>query len=306
MSRQSETRLQALSNRRTFFANAKTKWGLIVVAVIALSAVLAPLITPYGPEEITQQVLASPGFDHLFGTDRRAMDVFTRTLYAPRVDLTIGLAATLIAFTLGVPMGTIAGMFEDRGGFGGFASQMIMRSMDVMQAFPVFVFALALVAVLGTGAINLVLGLAFVNTPVFVRQIRTGVLVLRDEALVEAALISGWSRLRIAFRHVLPNALGPAASLVSVMIGFSILLTAGLSFVGAGVRVPTAEWGVMIAEGSAQLSTGQWWPSLFPGVSLALTVFGFSLLGEGLREAPNAAGGRSIRRSHRWAARAFS
>ena len=292
--------------RRAVFSNAKTRWGVIIVAVIGLSTILAPLITPFGPEQITDEVLASPGLDQLFGTDRRAMDVFTRTLYAPRVDLTVGLAATLIAFFVGVPLGTVAGMFEDRGGLGGFASQIIMRGMDVMQSFPVFVFALALVAVLGTGATNLVLGLAFVNTPVFVRQLRTGVLVLRDEALVEAALIAGWSRLRIAFRHVLPNALGPAASLVSVMIGFSILLTAGLSFVGAGVRVPTAEWGVMIAEGSAQLPTGQWWPSLFPGLSLALTVFGFSLLGEGLREAPAATGGRRLRRSHRWAERAFS
>lgn len=296
----------ATSRRRVKIPNAKVRWGLIIVAVVALSTILAPFITPFGPEEITDEVLASPGFDQLFGTDRRAMDVFTRTLYAPRVDLTIGVVATLIAFVIGVPLGTVAGMFEDRGRFGGFASQIIMRGMDVMQAFPVFVFALALVAVLGTGALNLVLGLAFVNTPVFVRQIRTGVLVLRDEALVEAALIAGWSRLRIAFRHVLPNALGPAASLVSVMIGFSILLTAGLSFVGAGVRVPTAEWGVMIAEGSAQLSTGQWWPSLFPGLSLALTVFGFSLLGEGLREAPGATSGIGISGSRRWAERSFS
>jgi len=287
-------------------SNAKIRWGLTIVVVIALSTILAPVLTPFGPEQITDEVLASPGFDQLFGTDRRAMDVFTRTLYAPRVDLTIGVLATLIAFVIGVPLGTVAGMFEDRGRLGGFASQIIMRGMDVMQAFPVFVFALALVAVLGTGALNLVLGLAFVNTPVFVRQIRTGVLVLRDEAFVEAALIAGWSRLRIAFRHVLPNALGPAASLVSVMIGFSILLTAGLSFVGAGVRVPTAEWGVMIAEGSAQLPTGQWWPSLVPGWSLGLTGFGFALLGEGLREAPGATSGARFSRSRRWALRSFS
>lgn len=299
-------RRRGSSRQGAVISNAKIRWGLTIVVVIALSTILAPVLTPFGPEEITDEVLASPGFDQLFGTDRRGMDVFTRTLYAPRVDLTIGVLATLIAFVIGVPLGTVAGMFEDRGRLGGFASQVIMRGMDVMQAFPVFVFALALVAVLGTGALNLVLGLAFVNTPVFVRQIRTGVLVLRDEAFVEAALIAGWSRLRIAFRHVLPNALGPAASLVSVMIGFSILLTAGLSFVGAGVRVPTAEWGVMIAEGSAQLPTGQWWPSLFPGLSLALTVFGFSLLGEGLREAPGATIGTRVSRSRRWAGRSFS
>ena len=291
---------------RPNWLSGKTRAGLIIIGSIAILAILAPLITPFGSDEITDQILDPPGLDHLFGTDRRGMDVFTRTLYAPRVDLTIGLAATLIAFAIGVPLGTIAGMFEDRGGPGGFITQVIMRSMDVLQAFPVFVFALALVAVLGAGPVNLILGLAFVNTPVFVRQIRTGVLVLRDDAFVEAAVIAGWSKFRIAFRHVLPNALGPAASLVSVMIGFSILLTAGLSFVGAGVRLPTAEWGVMIAEGSTQLATGEWWPSVFPGLSLALTVFGFSLLGEGLREAPGRAGGRRLSRSHRWAERVFS
>ncbi len=284
---------------------AKTVWGAAIVGLIVLLALFAPVVTPYGSEELTGEILSGPGGDFLFGTDRRGMDILTRTLYAPRVDLTVGLAATLLAFFVGIPLGTVAGMFEDRGRVGGFSAQVIMRGMDVMQAFPVFVFALALVAVLGAGPVNLILGLAFVNTPVFVRQIRTGVLVLREEPFVEAATIAGWSRLRIAFRHVLPNALGPAASLVSVMIGFSILLTAGLSFVGAGVRLPTAEWGVMISEGSNQLGTGEWWPSLFPGLSLAFTIFGFSLLGEGLREAPSRGASGTLSRSHRWAERMF-
>ena len=284
---------------------AKTVWGAGIVGFLIVLALLAPLISPYGSEELTGELLAAPGGEFPFGTDRRGMDVLSRTLHAPRVDLTVGLAATLLAFVIGIPLGTIAGMFEDRGRIGGFSAQLIMRGMDVMQAFPVFVFALALVAVLGAGPVNLILGLAFVNTPVFVRQIRTGILVLRDEPFVEAATIAGWSRLRIAFRHVLPNALGPAASLVSVMIGFSILLTAGLSFVGAGVRLPTAEWGVMISEGSNQLGTGEWWPSVFPGLSLAFTIFGFSLLGEGLREAPSRTGSGTLSRSHRWAERMF-
>ena len=284
---------------------AKTVWGAVIVGLIILLAILAPALAPYGSEELTGEVLAGPGGQFPFGTDRRGMDVLTRTMHAPRVDLTVGLAATLLAFVIGIPLGTIAGMFEDRGRGGGFSAQVIMRGMDVLQAFPVFVFALALVAVLGAGPVNLILGLAFVNTPVFVRQIRTGILVLRSEPFVEAATIAGWSKLRIAFRHVLPNALGPAASLVSVMIGFSILLTAGLSFVGAGVRLPTAEWGVMISEGSTQLGTGEWWPSLFPGLSLAFTVFGFSLLGEGLREAPSRGTSGTLSRSRRWADRMF-
>lgn len=284
---------------------AKTVSGAAIVGLMILLALFAPVISPYGSQELTGELLAGPGEQFLFGTDRRGMDVLSRTLHAPRVDLTVGLAATMLAFVIGVPLGTIAGMFEDRGRIGGFSAQVIMRGMDIMQAFPVFVFALALVAVLGAGPLNLILGLAFVNTPVFVRQIRTGILVLRGEPFVEAATIAGWSRLRIAFRHVLPNALGPAASLVSVMIGFSILLTAGLSFVGAGVRLPTAEWGVMISEGSNQLGTGEWWPSVFPGLSLAFTIFGFSLLGEGLREAPSRGGAGSFSMSRRWAARMF-
>ncbi len=285
--------------------NVKTLWGAGIVFVILVMAILAPLISPYGSQELSRDILSGPGVDHWFGTDRRGMDIFSRTLFAPRVDLLIGLGATALAFVIGIPLGTIAGMFENQGRFGGFCSQLIMRGMDVAQAFPVFVFALAIVAVLGAGPTNVIFALAFVNIPVVVRQIRASVLVLREQPFVDAALIAGWSRLRLAFRHVLPNALGPAGSLVSVMIGFSILMTAGLSFIGAGVRLPTAEWGIMVSEGSSQLGTGQWWPSLFPGLSLAVTVFGFALLGEGLREAPRGEVSAMFSPTRRWAVREF-
>lgn len=283
----------------------KASVGIVIIGAVAVLAIFAPLIAPYGSEQVLGAVLQPPSWDHPFGTDPRGMDIFSRTVFAPRQDLTIGLVATLFAFAIGVPLGALAGMYEGRGRIGGGMSQLIMRGMDVLQSFPVFVFALALVAVLGPGATNLTLGLVFVNAPVFVRQVRTSVLIQRDAAFVEAAVVAGWGRLRIGFRHVLPNALGPSVAQLSVTLGFTILLTAGLSFVGAGVRLPTAEWGVMISDGAGQMATGQWWPSVFPGASLAITVIGFSLIGEGLRESMEERGSRLAFRSARGMHRAL-
>jgi peptide/nickel transport system permease protein len=258
--------------------------GLGLVGLIVLLTTIAPLITNYGPTTIdVQHVLAAPSSQHWFGTDQRGMDVFSRIIYAPRIDLLIAFTATLLAMAVGIPLGTIAGMYEEYGWVRGSSSQVIMRGMDILQAVPVFVFALAVVAVLGSGSLNVILALGFVNAPVFVRLVRAEVLVWRDRSFVEAAMLSGWSRTRVAFRHVLPNAVGPSVAQASVVLGYSILLTAGLSFVGAGVRPPTAEWGGMISDGAANLATGQWWTALFPGIAIGVTVLAFSLLAESLR-----------------------
>jgi peptide/nickel transport system permease protein len=154
-----------------------------------------------------------------------------------------------------------------------------MRAADVMQAFPVFVFAIALVASLGQSIQTVVLAIAFVNIPIYLRLMRSQVMAIRETRYVEASLVAGFSDMRTILRHVLPNAMGPALAQLSVNVGWSILLTAGLSFVGAGVRAPTPEWGSMIAVGFQNVVTGEWWPSVFPGLALAVTVFGFSLVG---------------------------
>ena len=154
-----------------------------------------------------------------------------------------------------------------------------MRAADVLQAFPVFVFAIALVAALGQSIQTVVLAIAFVNMPIYLRLVRSQVLSIRAMRYVEAAKVAGVSDITTIRRHVIPNAIAPVLAQLSVNVGWGILLTAALSFVGAGVRAPTPEWGSMIAMGFQNVVTGQWWPSVFPGLSLAITVFGFSLVG---------------------------
>jgi len=156
----------------------------------------------------------------------------------------------------------------------------ILRIMDVIQAFPVFVLGLLLVAAFGPSPQNLIFMIAVANIPGNLRLARSEAISLREKDFVEAARAVGNSELRIAFHHIMPNAITPVIALLSVVMGFGILLTAGLSFVGAGVRVPTPEWGSMIASGGTTMITGQWWPSFFPGLFMALTIFGFSMLGE--------------------------
>ena len=252
---------------------------LIVIAVVLLGA-LAPLIAPYNPIEADPaQFLQPPSGRHWFGTDAVGMDIFSRVLYAPRIDLTIAVAGTLLSAVAGCLAGAWVGYYSRGGGVRSRLAYLVMRAADVLQAFPVFVFAIALVASLGQSIQTVVLAIAFVNIPIYLRLMRSQVMTLREMRYVEASLVAGLSDARTIFRHVMPNAMGPALAQLSVNVGWSILLTAGLSFVGAGVRAPTPEWGSMIATGFQNVVTGQWWPSVFPGLALAITVFGFSLVG---------------------------
>lgn len=245
---------------------------------------LAPVIAPYSPTAPdANALLQSPSFQHLLGTDGNGSDIFSRLIYAPRIDLGIAVVATVLAFFAGITIGGFTGYFSDRGGLFGHASTVIMRVIDVSLAFPVFVIALALVAVLGQNVSNVIFAVFSVGTPVFVWLTRSQVLGVRERTFVEAARCSGNGEMRIAFRHVLPNSLAASLTQISVILGFSILVTAGLSFVGAGVRVPTPEWGLMISEGSRTVISGQWWPAVFPGLALISAVFGFSLVGDALR-----------------------
>jgi peptide/nickel transport system permease protein len=220
---------------------------------------------------------------HLFGTDKDGLDIFSRVLYAPQIDLSISLTSTLISAVLGTPMGAMAGYFSGRRGLAGLLADWTMRAVDMTLAFPVFVLALLLVGTLGAQIFNVVLALVFVNAPVFVWLTRSEVLGMRQRQFVEAARCSGNSELRVVLSHVIPNSISSSLTQVSVMLGYGILLTAGLSFIGAGVRVPTPEWGLMISQGATDMITGQWWPALFPGLALGSAVLGFSLAGDGLR-----------------------
>jgi peptide/nickel transport system permease protein len=273
----------------SFFAFAKRRkgfmFGLVIVAVTIVLAIAGPYVGPYPPERALDGAgLLPPSFNHPMGTDVSGMDILSRVLAAPRIDLTIALVSSLIAFSAGVLLGVWSGFFAGKRGIGNIISEGIMRGADILQAFPVFVFALALVGFSGPSAGNVIAALAFLNIPYFLRVTRGAVLQVREQPFVEAARCVGGTELRVAFVHVMPNALGPALANISPGIGFAILLTAALSFVGAGVPKPTPEWGSMISIGAANMMTGQWWTALFPGLMLALTVVGYALVGDGLQD----------------------
>jgi peptide/nickel transport system permease protein len=262
-------RAQALRRNSALLA------GIVICGLAALLAILGPWIAPYDPTEaIGGHQLLAPSIHHLFGTDNVGMDVFSRVIAAPRTDLTIALGATVLAIALGIPIGGIAGYYRS------FWSELLMRISDLIQSFPVFILAMATVVVTGQDAKSIIFVIAFVNAPIYVRLVRAEVLSLKSRTFVEAAVALGQPGWRIIARHLVPNAAGPILSNASITVGMSMLLTAGLSFVGAGVRVPTPEWGSMIAIGSPNVVTGQWWTSVFPGLALSVTVFGFGLLAD--------------------------
>ncbi|HTJ57386.1 MAG TPA: ABC transporter permease [Devosiaceae bacterium] len=254
--------------------------GYLIVLTVTILAILAPLIAPYSPTEAdSANFLQPPSAAHLFGTDNVGMDIFSRAIYAPRIDLTIAVLGTLLSALLGGSIGALAGYYSTGHGIRVWLSFAVMRAADVIQAFPVFVFAIALVASLGQSIQTVVLAIAFVNAPIYLRLMRSQVLSIRSMRYVEASQVNGLSDFQTIVRHVIPNAMAPVLAQLSINVGWGILLTAALSFVGAGVRAPTPEWGSMIAMGFQNVVTGQWWPSMFPGVMLAITVFGFSLVG---------------------------
>lgn len=271
--------------------------GAVIVGLVAFCAVFGPWFVPFDPTLATADVSVPPppladwprllfaaltNADappvHWFGTDSSGLDVFSRTVVAARTDLTVAVAANVVSLALGLPLGLWAGYSRH------WATAWLMRTSDLVQAFPVFITAMILVALAGRTSGNIVIAMALLYTPIYVRLTRAEVASQRTRGYVEAARVLGSPEWRTAVRHVLPNSLAPAAIQSSVTIGFAILLTAGLSFVGAGVRPPTPEWGLMIATGASQLVLGEWWPTVFPGIAISLTVFGFAALGSALEQ----------------------
>jgi peptide/nickel transport system permease protein len=251
--------------------------GVTIVAVALLLALIGPFIAPFDPRTaIPGDQLKPPSLRHVMGTDENGMDIFSRVIASPRTDLTIAVLGTLGAIGAGIPLGLIAGYYR------GFFSGLLMRVSDIVQSFPVFILGMALVVVTGQEIKNVVYVVAIVNCPIYIRLVRGQVLFLRERPFIEAARALGVRDSWLIREHIFPNAIGPVVANASITVGWAILLTAGLSFVGAGVRVPTPEWGSMIAVGAKNIYTGEWWPSVFPGLALALTVLGFALLGEAL------------------------
>jgi peptide/nickel transport system permease protein len=252
--------------------------GLLLLLVQLAAVLFGPLTTPYSPVEANPlETLQAPSVQHPLGTDVSGMDIFSRIVYATRINLIISIGAVGIAFLIGVPIGLFIGYYR------GPVSGLIMRIFDFIQAFPVFVLGLALVSVLGQEIWNVAIVLAVLFTPMFARLIRAEVLSLRERAFVSAARCNGATDRVILFKHLLPNALTASSVQISISIGMAILLTAGLSFIGAGVRTPTPEWGLMVSDGAQQMILGVWWVSLFPGLAIVLSVLCFALLGDQLK-----------------------
>jgi peptide/nickel transport system permease protein len=261
-------------SRHVLAENPVTGFAFALFLLIVLAAVFGPEIAPYDPlASNTAQALKPPSAQHWFGTDQLGRDVFSRVIVATRLDFFIAVASVALVFVMGGLAGVAAGFFA------GWTDRIIGRIADTIMAFPLFVLAMGIVAALGNNVQNIVLATAIVNFPLYVRIARAEANVRREAGFVEAARLS-----RILVSQILPNVFPILVVQMSLTMGYAILNAAGLSFIGLGVRPPTPEWGIMVAEGAAFMVSGQWWNAFFPGAALMIAVFCFNLLGDGLRD----------------------
>jgi peptide/nickel transport system permease protein len=259
--------------------NPVTAFAFGLFMLIVLAAVFGPWLVPYDPlASNTSRALQPPSALHWFGTDQLGRDIFSRVVAATRLDLTIAVASVALVFLLGGLSGVAAGFF------GGWIDRIVMRIADTIMAFPLFVLAMGIVAALGNSVTNIVIATAIVNFPLYARVARAEANIRREAGFVEAARLSGNGNLRIVLTQILPNVFPILVVQMSLTMGYAILNAAGLSFIGLGVRPPTPEWGIMVAEGAAFMVSGEWWIAFFPGAALMLAVFCFNLLGDGLRD----------------------
>jgi len=259
--------------------NPVTAAAFALFTFLVLCAVLGPALVPYDPlASDTARALSPPSAAHWFGTDQLGRDIFSRIVVATRLDLGIAVTAVALAFAVGTLSGLAAGYF------GGWTDRIIGRIVDTIMAFPLFVLAMGIVAALGNTLANIVYATAIINLPIYARLARTEANVRREAGFVEAARLCGNSEARIVLAQLLPNVMPLMMVQVSLTLGYAILNAAGLSFIGLGVRPPTAEWGIMVAEGASFIVSGEWWVALFPGLFLMAAVFCFNLMGDGLRD----------------------
>jgi peptide/nickel transport system permease protein len=259
--------------------NLVTLGAFALFLAFAVAAIIGPALAPYDPlASDTAIAMSAPSAAHWFGTDSLGRDILSRVIVATRLDFGIAVSAVALSFAVGSAAGCYAGYF------GGWWDRIISRLADTIMAFPLFVLAMGIVAALGNTVFNIVLATAIINLPFYIRVARTEVNVRRNAGFVEAARLSGNSDLRILAVHLFPNILPPMMVQISLNMGWAILNAAGLSFIGLGVRPPTPEWGIMVAEGATYIISGEWWVALFPGAVLMLAVFCFNLLGDGLRD----------------------
>ncbi|GGB24466.1 ABC transporter permease [Tistrella bauzanensis] len=265
--------------RHVFTENPVTGIAFLMFVALVLVAIFGPLLVPHDPlASDTAAALSPPSAAHWFGTDQLGRDIFSRVVVATRLDLTIAIASVALVFAAGGLAGVAAGYF------GGWIDIVVGRIGDTIMAFPLFVLAMGIVAALGNTITNIVIATAIINFPLYARVARSEANIRRNAGFVQAARLSGNSEARIVLGQILPNIMPIMMVQMSLTMGYAILNAAGLSFIGLGVRPPTAEWGIMVAEGASFIVSGEWWIALFPGLALMLAVFCFNLLGDGLRD----------------------
>lgn len=265
--------------RHTIAENPVTLAAFLLFLLLTLLALFGPWLAPHDPLATdAARALQPPSARHWFGTDQVGRDILSRVIIAARLDLGIALASVLLAFGLGALTGIAAGYF------GGWTDRLTGRMVDTVMAFPLFVLAMGIVAALGNTLFNIVLATSIVNFPIYARVARAEANIRRDAGYVEAARLNGNGEARILLTFILPNIMPIMMVQMSLTMGYAILNAAGLSFIGLGVRPPTPEWGIMVAEGANFIVSGEWWLALFPGLALMLAVFCFNLLGDGLRD----------------------
>lgn len=262
-------------------------FGLSVVIVSILLIFFGEMLAPYQPEVAASGMeRLSPSWKHLFGTDSVGMDVFSRVLAGTKIDVTIALLGTACSVLVGIPLGLFMGYYKS------FIMEFVARTLDLIQSFPVFVLAMVLVAVRGGGVGNIIFAIAFVNAPIYARLMRGQTIEQKAKPYVEASICAGNTDRSIIFKHILPNSLTPIFAQATVNLGWGVLMSAGISFIGAGVKPPTAEWGLMVSMGSSEIIIGQWWTSFFPGLAIVITVLGYALFGDAMQNYLNPVGRR--------------
>jgi len=285
MERKRETKTGELIRR--FKYNKSAVFGLVIVLVLVLCAILANYIAPNNPTPSPPELFNSlkPGFwsnegieGMPLGTDMLGRCVLSRILYGARVSLRVGFVAVGIALLLGITFGVIAGYY------GGGVDAAIMRMVDIMFAFPALLLAIVIVAVIGQGLDKAMIALGIVYTPQMARIIRSSVLYIKEMEYIEVQKAIGSSNWRVIFRHVLPNSIAPVIVYGTLMLATAILDCAALGFLGLGAQPPTPEWGAMLSKSYSYIVSGAWWAATFPGIAILFSVLGLNLLGDGLRD----------------------
>ena len=266
------TLVRRLSARRKFWRFLPGLVILVPLIIVALVTPLLPLEDPVLPHPAQRNKAPSP--EHVFGTDTYGMDVFSRVLHAARLDFLLTLLCVVLAVAIGAPLGAAAGYF------GGWLENVTERLVEIVQSFPIMLFAMMIQIAVGRSVTNLIIVIGVYIAPFYAKLVRSIVKPLRDVEFIQAARVTGQSSVQILLRHLLPNSIPPIISQFTLSAAVAIRTLSGLSFLGLGVQTPTPEWGSMIQVGAGWMVFGKWWPSVFPGLALFLVVWGLTRISE--------------------------